>query len=936
MFKVVTRVIIAFVGGLIFSLWMLQTSTTVKTFVGTKLITFLESAWDAQITYDKVKVNFFSLSMLFKHGAIRPAQHRHYEWRFDDCSVHVSIFDLLFHRKVALHLTFNSIKATTLYTTKGSDLIDHLKRIFATNSSSFEISPQAITINGIDLDVKVNHDAVPLLTTCTVHMPGRLHFCKNDKVAGVGVVAWHGTITPGGATITCNQRVVMHHEEGTFECYKNIRSNLWHMQAMLKGMCPPIDPVGACVLQGVWDNNKRSLNFSRDTQDLTLTLTGDEASRVRLKGIFELAYVHHLYDWLATNAHLTKVTNNLPLTGQGMVDLCGNYDKMPSMQGSLIISDLKVANVACNRIAFNDIQADSDHLHADVTIEPLDHMTLRGDIAWHRAKNYGTLSLTNTQPLELSRVGPLWLPTFDADACSLKLSCDAQGNMQGWYSAQLNDAVHNKNTRYRGVLKLQNKCLTIKGNVAKGQFVTSTVITPHFLCKELSYRRGVHELVHLLADDKKPTVIQGFIRWPLLRSLLTKPMRRRLANNNCIFDLSVDQQNFEVIKGTLGLRKGRFFIPGYYNLVQEASLSFAFDRKNKKLIFQPVELIMTKGLISCQRATLAFNDKWHLSMIHIPLMFDNVLINWGRDFYGLVYGNLLCSKIATAPPFISGSLILKRSLLKDTFFSDKEMGTMYGPLGSGIGGGLPLGLNIRVTTEKPIQAKTPTIETKATLDMKVRSNPVQGLYAPPSIIGRINLDSGVIKFFRNTLNIEHGKIQFMAGRTNDPLIDLVAKNRIGKYLITLQLTGSQQKPTLLLESSPDLAEEQIIGLLLAGSENATLQSDLAAMVMQNIDAFLLNSVKSPKNRWLDKISKTFKYVQIMPNLNDANSQSKLKGSISVDLGDQLHARLQKNLDLQKDFSAQLEYMLSDDINFKIVRDQGGDMGSEVEMRLKLG
>ncbi len=345
---------------------------------------------------------------------------------------------------------------------------------------------------------------------------------------------------------------------------------------------------------------------------------------------------------------------------------------------------------------------------------------------------------------------------------------------------------------------------------------------------------------------------------------------------------------------------------------------------------------MTKGVISCQRATFAFDDTWHLRMLHIPLMFDNVLINWGRDFYGLVYGNLLCSKIKSAAPLVSGSLVLKRSLLKDTFFSGKEIGNVYGPLGAGMGGGLPLGLNIRVTTEKPIQARTPTIETKASLDMKIHSDPAQGLYAPPSIIGRINLDSGVIKFFRNTLNIERGKIQFMAGRTNDPLIDLVAKNRIGKYLITLQMTGSQQKPTLLLESSPDLADEQIIGLLLAGSEDATLQSDVASMVLQNIDAFLFNSVKSPKNRWFDKIRKTFKYVQIMPNLNDASSQSKLKGSISVDLGEQLHARLQKNLDLQKDFSAQLEYMLSDDINFKIVRDQWGDMGSEVEMRLKLG
>jgi hypothetical protein len=323
-------------------------------------------------------------------------------------------------------------------------------------------------------------------------------------------------------------------------------------------------------------------------------------------------------------------------------------------------------------------------------------------------------------------------------------------------------------------------------------------------------------------------------------------------------------------------------------------------------------------------------------MIHAPLTLDNVLINWKRDFYGFVYGNLLFNKPVDSYPTLSGNIVLKKSLLKDTFFTQEQQ-SLYGPLSDGVGlSTMPIGFNVRVISEKPIRAKTPSIDAYASVDIALRSVPVKGLYSTPTLDGTIKLDKGVLKFFRNKLALEYGKIQFVAGQMNDPIIDVVAKNRIGKYLVSLQITGSQQKPTIILESTPDLSEEQIIGLLLSGSEEATLQADVPSMVLKNLDVFLLNTTKNTNLAWLDKISKAFKYVQIVPNFNDETGQSALKGALSVNLGDQLRARVQKNLDLQKDFSAQLEYMLSDDINFKVVKDQGGELGSEVEMRFKLG
>ena len=86
---------------------------------------------------------------------------------------------------------------------------------------------------------------------------------------------------------------------------------------------------------------------------------------------------------------------------------------------------------------------------------------------------------------------------------------------------------------------------------------------------------------------------------------------------------------------------------------------------------------------------------------------------------------------------------------------------------------------------------------------------------------------------------------------------------------------------------------------------------------------------------IQKLTKPLRYVQITPNFTDLSGRSGIKGTVSVDLNDQFHAQIQKNFNLQDDFSFYLQYMLSDDISLRAVKDQRGEVGSEVEVRLKL-
>jgi len=241
-----------------------------------------------------------------------------------------------------------------------------------------------------------------------------------------------------------------------------------------------------------------------------------------------------------------------------------------------------------------------------------------------------------------------------------------------------------------------------------------------------------------------------------------------------------------------------------------------------------------------------------------------------------------------------------------------------------------------IISEQPIRAKTPTLETNASLNLRVNYSKSSSVINIPQLTGNIKLDGGFLRFLQNKLRIDYGKIEFVANQMNDPIIDLIAKNRINKYMVSLQASGSLQKPTILVESTPELTEEQVLSLLLSGSENYKLQTDLLALIEQNLYNIVLGSKTtfSQSANLLQKITRPLKYIQISPDFTDQSGRGGIKGTINVNVNDQVKAQLQKNFNLQDDFSVQLEYLLSDDVNVRAIKDQRGELGAEVELRLK--
>jgi hypothetical protein len=145
----------------------------------------------------------------------------------------------------------------------------------------------------------------------------------------------------------------------------------------------------------------------------------------------------------------------------------------------------------------------------------------------------------------------------------------------------------------------------------------------------------------------------------------------------------------------------------------------------------------------------------------------------------------------------------------------------------------------------------------------------------------------------------------------------------------LHATGSLQDPQIIFESSPPLSEEQIIALLLVGNQES-LQAAVPAIIMQNIKSMVFNPEQSEvRSDWLTHLQQ----IHLVPSFSDQTGRGGLRGALEID-SERWRAKVQKNFSLSEDTRFEIEYLLSDDVSLRGIRDEHRDVGGEVEIRWK--
>ncbi len=368
-----------------------------------------------------------------------------------------------------------------------------------------------------------------------------------------------------------------------------------------------------------------------------------------------------------------------------------------------------------------------------------------------------------------------------------------------------------------------------------------------------------------------------------------------------------------------------------HNWLKKISLEGYYNFENKTCYLHTLDGELYRGSFHMADARCVLDQQYGLEYLHAPITLSECLINIRKDLFTMISSGLVISYKKQEQPYISGTIFFDKTMIKENLFSPQFIQSLF-PQSVATNKTFfvdPL-FSIAIQTKDVIHVKTPLLELAAHMRLSL-----QGSASHPELQGRILLQSGSLAFPYARLLFSKGKIEFAKDRITDPIIELHARNTIKKYKISLQVTGSLKYPHILLDSYPNLSQEQILCLLLAGSPDS-LSGIAPAALLQSMKYLVLDAEHAPSklHAAIRQLFAPFKHIYLIPSFSDQTSRGGLRGAIEIDIADRWRALIQKNFSLTEDTRLEIEYAITDDMWFRAFRDERHDVGAELEFRWK--
>ncbi len=375
-------------------------------------------------------------------------------------------------------------------------------------------------------------------------------------------------------------------------------------------------------------------------------------------------------------------------------------------------------------------------------------------------------------------------------------------------------------------------------------------------------------------------------------------------------------------------------LPHTYNFITNFGGNVRWLFGQREFCFSDMRVLLNAGFLESKKGIVKMDSGGKLLFIHMPFLFDRCLFNLQKNIFAMVSGSWLLSKKLSEPTSIDGSLFIDSAQMNSALFSFKFSDILSDQISLTTKSFYHdviknIALNMAIETKSFIGIDTPLLKAHAAVDLSVT-----GTIANPLLYGAITFDSGSIMLPYKPLHITKGGVFFDAENTFNPSIELQAKNRIKKYMVTLYAHGLLDNHQIMFDSNPPLTEEQIIALLLVGSPEESLNTMMPAFLMNNLQLALFGQgSESFLDKYLKRSALPFT-ISLVPSFTDQTGRGGLRGGIEITLNDSWRALIQKNFSLSEDTRFELEYFFSDDIGLRAIRDEHRDIGVEVEMRWK--
>lgn len=570
-------------------------------------------------------------------------------------------------------------------------------------------------------------------------------------------------------------------------------------------------------------------------------------------------------------------------------------------------------------VVFSALPRSSASYHGDVALKLTEKETLSGTWLWEPTTKKGSARLVNRTGVELG---------------VFSLGPDRAG--KGGYVANImlheSDDKQEKETKLllKAEARYANGALSVRAERGQEQLFLEGTLGPTF---DVSLLRWIDEaqktLIDLAYDSAEKHRITGVVDIGAVQRLAKRVWGVTIHGEGAVEVRGhyVNKRYELVLEGSkLALR-----LPRIYNVINGITGTFIFDPQASALEVSDVRCTLHRGSCSISHATIHYDPAVEVVVFNIPLSLASFWFNVEKDLYALLSGELVLKRTGATTPLLSGEVLVEHAHVSESLLKLPVLQKACPQSVLDEAQVYPLGLNVKVRSKDPIKITLARLEGSAHIAVHISNT-----LAEPTLSGTIRLDEGKIVFPYKPLMLRKAQLTFVPQQSYDPTIELFAKNRIKGYDVSLTIQGTLSLHDIRMQSTPSLSDENLIGLLYAGSEQGALGALVPSLVMKNLASiFSKNGSEAAanggdKNSWRERL----KRVRVVPSFTDQRGRGGVRGTLEVDINDRWRALMQKNFSLPEDTRFELDYDLSDDVSFRGLHDERRDLGAEMEIKMK--
>lgn len=894
--KFLTTFISSLLIGALLSLYTLQQSNHFKLVTEHKLTAIFEQMFACKAQCSLTEFNFFELLMQAQNISVQAPDKKAWVWQAEQFCFNSSWLSFLTTGKFEFSININNAKACTEITDGYPAIFDHVKTmIFDATDLPFLFKNLSIT-NGL---FKFNTPQKSLegaynLTTEFRTIADKL---KASVYVQKGFLVWRQQ----SIFENLNMRIFI--EKSKEQALPTIR-----LDGTVKvPFLPENDQI--CYIDGNYTENGGDIFIRNKSHQFFIHIVHNiEKNELTLKTSCLLDCLQY---FLPTIKNLTGV-GNYSCT---IHDLFGAQ----SVETSLMLQDINYQGYTCD--ALNLVgTGDSKKLNGSVTIEHVGQHRAIGTWSFDKGSEIFSANLSNNATMLLNNDKTLLINPHQAQL----ILTVKNGVPHIAHTIEIENKCQTRNIVHTGSIIYADELITAQGSINNHTYLMC------FDAQTQQLTKGT------CLDEKGEAVIktERIAATNDLQIIIDASLLQILA----LYWLNVDIRSYGKIKVSSTYKESHIRLnvstddlnltaSNLYNFIKSITGQLYIDINNKSMHIEDARILLYKGEICCQRGIVMYAAAHKSTFIHVPLIIKEVLANYEKDILALISGSLLLySK--------NDQLACKGTVYID--HSDCKINILSAIAAYQNQSALPIALptmplNITIKTRAPLSIKTAFLNTEAigTIDLQRTINDAQ-------ISGNVSLSGGVLKFPYKPLYISHCHIAIAPNQLSNSVIDFVAKGTVKKYHITLRIVGPIGQPHIILESNPNLTEEQILLLLLTGAEQGSLVTAVPTIIMQNLRQLLFNTDQSPSSLeyYFNNFLGPLRRIRIAPSFSDQTGRGGFRGAIEVEVSDRLNALIQRNFSLSEDTKFEVEYLMSDDITLRGIKDERGDLGGEIEMRWK--